>query len=294
MSPAAGTSRESGGFAGSQGDPTARNGNRPQRSRLPWAIGGAIVAIGVVVVLLVAGVIPTPRMTVPPPPPAAMSVGFASALRAANATAAGADGGPWVMWSATGVDSREVRNGSGFLPWSESEGCSPSAPFGGAGPASHVPAYSGPIDSGLAPYWLFAYANASSTSLIVVVVNGSAFDAGTVTPSPLCVTPAYGAVPAIGLFNSSAAAAAAGAVNSSFVNSFPGLNATLSLTEASGGGSSGEWQWLVEFTSCPAGAQVFGPTTPHYPGELDGQTVAAATDTVTSPNSIVAEVTCVG
>ncbi len=293
MSSAAGTTRESGRPASSPVDSIARIRNQPRRSRTTWAIGAAVVAIGVVVVLLVAGVIPTPRMA-PAPPPASISVGFSSALRAANATAAGADGGPWAMWSATGVDSREVRNGSGFLPWSGSGGCSPSVPFGGAGPASLVPAYRGPIDSGLAPYWLFAYANASSTSLIVVVVNGSAFDTGTVTPSPLCVTPAYGAVPAIGLFNSSAAAAAAGAVNSSFVDSFPGLNATLSLTEASGGGSSGEWQWLVEFTSCPAGTQVFGPTTPHYPGELDGQTVAAATDTVTSPNSIVAEVTCVG
>ena len=275
--------------AGPSPSASGRHARGPHRSRLPWAIGGTVVVIVVVVVLLVTGVFPAPRgNTGTGPRP--LSIAFGPALDAANVTAAGSAGGPWELWSATGVDSRTVRNWTSFLPWSESDDCGLSS----AGPLPRVPAYDGSIDAGLAPFWVLAFSNASSTSLIVVVVNGTAIDAGTVDPSALCVAPAYGDVPALGSFNSSAAAAAAGAVNSSFLATFPGLNATLSLAESGNGGTSAIWQWLVEFTSCPAGPQVFGPSTPHYPGELDGQVVAAATNSIASPNPVVEEVTCAG
>lgn len=277
------------GLPGPSASSTPPGARGPRRPRLPWAIGGTVVVIAVVVVLLVTGVFPTPRSN-PSTAPAPLPVAFGPALDAANVTAAGSAGGPWTLWSATGVDSRTVRNWTSFLPWSEADDCALSSP----GPTPAVPAYDGSIDSGLAPFWVLAYSNASSTSLIVVVVNGTALDAGTVDPSALCVAPAYGDVPAVGSFSSSAAAVAAGAVNASFLATFPGLNATLSLAESGSGGTSAVWEWLVEFTSCPAGPQVFGPSTPHYPGELDGQVVAAATNSIASPNPVIEEVTCAG
>jgi hypothetical protein len=242
-----------------------------------------VVAVLLVVALLLIGVIPGLRPGSSSKSGEALS--YSSARSLADPAAAGAAGGPWTLFEAYGYEERtNLSFGLAFLDRLEVVGPLDIHYLTPARPG--IPAFDGPVSSGLSPWWLFEYANGTTTVIThggpnetvvlgVVVVNGTATALATFASILSVGIPR--AIPGAGIIDSPAAMVAALASNTSFVGAHPDLNASLwpeflPISSAQG------WYWTVALTTC-------GAYTTAYNGSVYTVEVNATSGAMPSPGS---------
>lgn len=268
-----------------------RPSRRSPSRRTTWL--GVVAAVAVAVIVLVAlGVIPVFSNS----STESAAVPFLSARASSDAAALGVRGGPWSLWYIEAVDSSRVAPGWEFTPWG---GLVPSCLSSGFVPSfPPVPSFTGSVTSGEAPFWMFSYENATGTSLLITVVNGTAAAVATFpnASQSVCRPPPGGSppVPSSGLVDSSQIVARAAAANATFVATAGPLNATFTLDYQAPSPApwSGNWIWEVQFTSCPVGLTFFPNNSTHYAGESENELVYATNGTLAAPAQLTVSTEC--
>jgi hypothetical protein len=242
--------------------PDAPPGRRPRNITLATVTVVAVAAL-VIVALLVTGLLP--GLGPSPDRNPGRALAYSAARSLADASAAGAAGGPWSLMSVNGVAATHDASGLFGVPDAYSyfeviHYLTATRP--------EIPAFSGSLSSGLFPWWTFQYTNGTlaldneTVILVVVVVNDGAIALATeYGPDFTGVVPT---LPTAGIVDSDAAMSTAVAVNASFIHSHPGLNASLTLSTPQPP-SLGE-VWSITLTTCAPWTQVFSSGTSSYTG----------------------------
>jgi hypothetical protein len=264
-------------------------------------VAAAILVIIVVIVgLALTGLISTPPRSPPGSPGPALAFHSADAL--ANAAAESVSGGPWTLFTFSGVDSNAQYVYPTGLVSCNGMVALPGALHYLSSDRPVIPAWQGSPSSGLVPWWLFQYENGSNAPtsdtpgaangtvvLDVVVVNGTA--TALLIDSTICVQGVQPALLVGNLSDTPNVMGSAFATNASFFDSHPEINASLQL----GNVQSLGLQWLVEFSTCsPFGEFTLGTASYvgwQYEVQLNATTGEVPAD---APPLPPASVTCQG
>jgi hypothetical protein len=274
---------EEGAYAELAGEPTAESPHGNRRRAL------AALAIVVVVVLLVGGLAFSGNLgTVLSPghgsPGAVSSVSFSSAYTALNGSVQSTPGGPWVLFSASGIDVPANGSYPNNLGLGSTGACSVKPPP----PLVH----SGPTDAirGLSPYWAFSFESAAGgTTLSAVVVNGEGEVLGTQPLTLACGgTLIWGTLPPVrGIEDSTQFAPALPNLNL-FSRSYPNSTVVFYLSDevAASGRASGVAFWAVFASPCLSSG--ISTSTPLPPGDPYYEGASNATSSQALGDSIIA------
>ncbi|MGP8077986.1 MAG: hypothetical protein ACLQD8_03935 [Thermoplasmata archaeon] len=144
----------------------ARPGPSPVHRRV-WVI---LVVVAVVIASLFGAVVLLGGSGSTPPPT------FAEARSVANGSVASVGGGGWTLLSGLGLDERSGSTVSlGLVSNTTGSGCSPVAVGGTKLPTSlAIPAYSGSLGAGRAPFWLFLFRQTAAGPFLLATVTGGA------------------------------------------------------------------------------------------------------------------------
>jgi len=226
-------------------------------------------------------------LTVPTssPPPS-----FAEARSLANGTVSNLSGGGWTLLLGVGLAERAaetvavtaVTNVTGST-------CTPAALPGATLPTSvSVPAYSGGLNAGRAPFWAFVYHQASSGTYLLVQVSGRTPTAVARLTGSSCAATLGSLLPVPDRFVDSVGADAAAWSNASgFVAGDPAIDTVIMV--ASGGTTGGlityPAGWLFEFTPCGPFASGTLTSRPTYVVGVDpaGTPTFASTSSMSCP-----------
>ncbi|MGI0071858.1 MAG: hypothetical protein ACRECT_07350 [Thermoplasmata archaeon] len=191
------------------------------------------------------------------------ALSYSEARSLADAAAANVPGGPWSAFSANGIDA--TLGGAFFFGISCLAFTPPESLHHLTGARPEVPAFTGALSSGLAPWWTFQYSNGTvdarnfTNLLVVAVVNGTATPILTMTCAGVSGVPP--ALPSGRVLDSPAILAAAVGSNASFFRAHPDLNASFGLTGADE--TPFGVVWMTSSTSCaPFVQSLFGPSFP--------------------------------
>jgi hypothetical protein len=195
---------------------------------------------------------------------------YSQAAPIASQAASSYQGGGWALIIAAGLDSQSVRtvaiNSSGGT-----QNCSFTPAVGFTG-SVNVPSFSGNLTSGIAPAWEFLFRNGGGAILAVLVLDGTAEIAGTISGG-LCgaIFAFFSAIPS----NAIDSSVALGLVASSaqpFLSQYPHANVSFGLV---GGvsflGAGTGARWAVMMSTCAFGA-VSGSTGAEYNATVNAVT----------------------
>jgi len=252
-----------------------QSGFRQDGLLAPLAVGAAISMVAVA--LIAAGVIPwiLPGTRAG----AAIALTFSGARTRADPTVAFVPGGPWTLIMAQGYFAK-----NGSFPWNpEFLGClnTSDIQYYFANPPG-IPAFTGGPTSGLTPFWLFDYKNAT-TMLFVVVVNGLGVTLAKLPFTGFRCGPTPKAIPNTGIIDSPSAVSGAVATNASFF----GLHTELGgMVELVGGCIAGTGclgpppEWVTVFTTCPTVITTYNTGSAYVNGTAYEAILSASTGSV--------------
>jgi hypothetical protein len=224
------------------------------------ALGAAVIVVVAVLALILVGFVPLPRSI---GGTSSTSLAYSQAAPEAGSAASGYHAGNWTPVVAVGENSATTV----------------TEPFGTAIPIPRctlnllsespmtLPAYSGSVNTGVAPFWLFAYAQGKvSSGLIVLVVNGVASPFATYTGTCLESLAGGDYNVTAKVIDSTTAAAAAQSDAATFLGSHTSLTGSLILI----GGPFPVWD--VDYSTCSLTA--VGGTGAEFTATVDAATGA--------------------